>query len=79
MKADLSAGEVRGEAGWGGAAEESSSILPSHQLFRLFVGLNSKMTSSLHSLLVFTAALYFISFDHFIMLTRFLVRSFSFF
>ncbi len=39
MKADFSAGEVRGEACWGGAAEErSSSILPSHQLFGLVCG-----------------------------------------
>ncbi|CAB1448166.1 unnamed protein product [Pleuronectes platessa] len=39
MKADFSAGEVRGDARWGGAAEErSSSILPSHQLFGLVYG-----------------------------------------
>ncbi|KAK2891472.1 hypothetical protein Q8A73_017137 [Channa argus] len=39
MKADFSAGEVRGEACWGGAAEEtSSSILPSHRLFGLVCG-----------------------------------------
>lgn len=33
MKDDFSAGEVRGEACWGGAAEKRSrSILPSHRL-----------------------------------------------
>lgn len=47
MKADFSAGEVRGEACWGGAAEEKSNsiFLPSHPLFRLAMGLDSKITN----------------------------------